>query len=107
VASLAGIQAAKQTPALIPLCHHVALSSVDVDVDCAAGDGLVRVLCTARAADRTGVEMEAMTGASVAALAVVDMCKGAAGGKGIVVESVRLLRKEGGKSGTWIAPGFE
>lgn len=102
VASLAGIQGAKATSTLIPLCHPISLSSVDVDV--AAHTEGVLVTCTARAADRTGVEMEALTGASVAALTVIDMCKGAPGGKGTEVRHVRLVRKEGGKSGTWVRP---
>ncbi|MBI2919824.1 MAG: cyclic pyranopterin monophosphate synthase MoaC [Planctomycetes bacterium] len=96
VARLAGIMAAKQTPALIPLCHPIALSSVKVEIAAEPPDA-VRILATAKASDRTGVEMEAMTAASVAALAIYDMTKGV--DRGMTIESVRLLEKKGGKSG--------
>ena len=94
-ARIAGIQAAKRTWELIPLCHQVRLASVGVDVEVDAQAGVVRLLGTARAADRTGVEMEALTAASVAALTVYDMVKGVE--RGVVVERVRLLRKTGGR----------
>ena len=97
VARLAGIAGAKQTPQLVPLCHPVALTGVEVDVD-VQDDGL-RITATARAQDRTGVEMEAMTAAGAAALAVYDMLKAAE--RGITVEGWRLLAKSGGRSGTW------
>ena len=97
VARLAGIAGAKQTPQLVPLCHPVALTGVEVDVD-VQDDGL-RITATARAQDRTGVEMEAMTAAGAAALAVYDMLKAAE--RGITVERWRLLTKAGGRSGTW------
>jgi cyclic pyranopterin phosphate synthase len=97
VARLAGIAGAKQTPHLVPLCHPVALTGVEVDVD-VEDDGL-RITATARAQDRTGVEMEAMTAAGAAALAVYDMLKAAE--RGITVERWRLLTKSGGRSGTW------
>lgn len=97
VARLAGIAGAKQTPQLVPLCHPVALTGVEVDVD-VTDDGL-RIVATARAQDRTGVEMEAMTAAGAAALAVYDMLKAAE--RGITVERWRLLTKAGGRSGTW------
>jgi len=99
-ARLAGIQAAKRTPDLVPLCHPVALT--DVAVDAKAGRDGVRIRATARAVDRTGVEMEAMMAAAVAALAVYDMVKGHDRGAEIV--SVRLLAKSGGKSGAWKRP---
>ena len=100
VARLAGIQAAKRTPEWIPLCHHVALTSVDVD--CAPeGADAVRITATARATDRTGVEMEALVAASAAALALYDMAKGVQ--RDIVIERVRLLRKSGGRSGDFVA----
>lgn len=100
VARLAGIQAAKRTPEWIPLCHQIALTSVDVE--CApAGDDIITVTATARATDRTGVEMEALVAASAAALALYDMAKSVE--KGIVIERVRLLSKTGGKSGDWSA----
>lgn len=99
VARIAGIQAAKRTPELIPLCHHVALSSVDVEatVDAEAGEVLVRA--TARAADRTGVEMEALTAASVSALALYDMVKAVE--RGVVIAEVALESKTGGSRGDW------
>ena len=100
-AQIAGILAAKRTDELIPLAHPLALASVDVAF---AWDGEGVLLVDARAATvgPTGVEMEAMVAASVAALTIYDMCK--ALDKGIVVEGVRLLEKTGGKSGDWKAP---
>lgn len=100
VARIAGIQAAKRTWELIPLCHPLSLSSVKVDLEAEAPDA-VRVTTTCRLTGQTGVEMEALTAASVAALTLYDMCK--AVDKGMVIENVRLLRKEGGKSGVWQA----
>jgi cyclic pyranopterin monophosphate synthase len=99
-AQIAGIMAAKQTAALIPLTHPLPLSSVDVGFDW-RGDGLFRVEAEARTTARTGVEMEAMVAASVAALTIYDMLK--ASDKAITIESVRLLKKSGGKSGNWRA----
>lgn len=98
-AQIAGIMAAKQTAALIPLAHPIPLSSVDVTFSWEA-DVLV-IDARARTVAQTGVEMEAMTAASVAALVVYDMTK--AVDKGITIERVRLLEKSGGKSGTWEA----
>jgi cyclic pyranopterin phosphate synthase len=95
-ARLAGIQGAKRTPELIPLCHVVALTSVAVDI-AFEKDG-VAIDATAEARDRTGVEMEAMTAASVAALTIYDMLKGIDRGMRIAIE---LVSKEGGKTGTW------
>ena len=100
VARIAGIQAAKRTWELIPLCHPLSLSSVKVDLDAEVPDA-VRITTTCRLTGQTGVEMEALTAASVAALTLYDMCK--AVDKGMVIENVRLLRKEGGKSGVWQA----
>ncbi len=100
-AQLAGILAAKQTATLIPLAHSLPLSSVDVAFSWERPD----VLCieaTAHTAARTGVEMEAMVAAAVAALTIYDMTKSL--DKGIRIEAVRLLEKRGGKSGTWLAP---
>jgi cyclic pyranopterin phosphate synthase len=94
-ARLAGIQAAKRTSELIPLCHPLPLDIVDVETAVIAEDGLVTITAEARATARTGVEMEAMVAASVAALAVYDMVKGME--RGVEVEAVRLLRKTGGK----------
>jgi cyclic pyranopterin phosphate synthase len=97
-AQLAGIMAAKQTAALIPLAHTLPLSSVDVSFDWTAG-GLLRIEAQARTVAQTGVEMEAMVAATVAALTVYDMTK--AVDKAISIEGVRLLEKSGGKSGHW------
>ncbi|HEU5003155.1 MAG TPA: cyclic pyranopterin monophosphate synthase MoaC [Actinomycetota bacterium] len=100
VAKIAGIMAAKRTPDLIPLCHPLALSKIDVDL--ALEDGGVRVTATVRTRDRTGVEMEALVAASVASLTIYDMCK--AVDKGITIEEVGLIAKTGGKSGPWTRP---
>ncbi len=101
VAQVAGIQGAKRTSELIPLCHPLALTSVDVAL--AADDALpgVRAEATVRVRGRTGVEMEALTAVSVALLTVYDMLKGI--DRGMALRGVRLLRKEGGRSGTWEA----
>jgi cyclic pyranopterin phosphate synthase len=99
VARIAGIQAAKRTPELIPLCHAVALSSVEVDVAVDAGAGTATVTAAARAADRTGVEMEALVAASVAALTLYDMVKAVE--RGAVIEQVALVEKTGGVRGDW------
>jgi len=88
-ARIAGVMAAKKTPELIPLCHGLNLTSVDVEFE--VGQNRVSITATARASDRTGVEMEALTAVSVAALTVYDMCK--AVDKGIVIGEVRLLEK--------------
>ncbi len=98
-ARLAGIMAVKKTPELIPLSHPLALHYVAIDFEQNRATGQVRILCTVRAYERTGVEMEAMTGASVAALTIYDMCKGS--DKSISISDIRLLFKEGGKSGTY------
>ncbi|MBI4570172.1 MAG: cyclic pyranopterin monophosphate synthase MoaC [Planctomycetes bacterium] len=95
VARLAGIQAAKRTWDLVPLCHQVRLGVVAVEIEFAGRDG-VRITATARAEDRTGVEMEALTAAAVAGLTIYDMCK--AVDRGMILEEVRLLVKTGGKS---------
>jgi cyclic pyranopterin monophosphate synthase len=97
VARLAGIMGAKQTPALIPLCHPLAISGVTVDL--AVADDGVDITATVRTTDRTGVEMEALTAVSVAALTVIDMVK--AVDKGAVISDVRVESKTGGKSGDW------
>jgi cyclic pyranopterin phosphate synthase len=88
-ARIAGVMAAKRTPDLIPLCHGLNLTSVDVEFD--VGKEEVRIVATARASDRTGVEMEALTAVSVAALTIYDMCK--AVDKGMVIGDVRLIEK--------------
>lgn len=98
VARVAGIQAAKKTHELIPMCHPLRLNHVAVDI---ALDGeSIRVTSTVRALDRTGVEMEALTAVSVAALTIYDMCKSVE--KGITISEIMLLKKSGGRSGTWI-----
>ena len=101
VARLAGIMAAKRTAELIPLCHPLALTSVTVDLVCVPERSAVEITATCKLRGRTGVEMEALTAASVAALTVYDMCK--AVDRGMVVTDLRLLRKSGGKSGNWEA----
>jgi cyclic pyranopterin phosphate synthase len=100
VARLAGIMGAKQTPALIPLCHPLAISGVTVDLTVA--DDAVEISATVRTTDRTGVEMEALTAVSVAALTVIDMVK--AVDKAAVITDVRVEAKSGGKSGDWTRP---
>jgi cyclic pyranopterin monophosphate synthase len=99
VARVAGIMAAKRTPELIPLCHQVALTSVDVDVHVDAPGGLATVTASARAADRTGVEMEALTAVAVASLTLYDMVKAVE--RTVVVEWLGLLEKSGGARGDW------
>jgi cyclic pyranopterin phosphate synthase len=99
VARLAGIMAAKRTPELIPLCHSVALASVEIEVEVDIEGGLATVISQVRAADRTGVEMEALVAASVATLTLYDMVKAVE--RGAVVERVELLRKSGGARGDW------
>jgi len=98
-ARLAGIMAAKRTADLIPLCHQIPLDGVEIDA-VLEGDA-VRITATATCHHTTGVEMEALTAASVAALTIYDMCKAAT--KGIIIESIRLLAKTGGKTGDWHA----
>ena len=88
-ARIAGVMAAKKTPELIPLCHGLNLTSLDVEFE--VGQDRVGIAATARASDRTGVEMEALTAVSVAALTVYDMCK--AVDKGMVIEEIKLLQK--------------
>lgn len=97
VARVAGIMAAKRTADLIPLCHPIALSAVTVDFD--LDDGGVTITATARTAGQTGVEMEALTAASVALLTIYDMAK--ALDRAMVIDGVRLESKTGGKSGDW------
>ncbi|HMG29932.1 MAG TPA: cyclic pyranopterin monophosphate synthase MoaC [Jiangellaceae bacterium] len=97
VARIAGIQGAKRTSDLVPLCHPLALHAVSVDVDVA--DDAVEIIATVRTADRTGVEMEALTAVATAALTVVDMVK--AVDKGASITDVRVEEKAGGRSGTW------
>jgi cyclic pyranopterin monophosphate synthase len=97
VARVAGIMAAKRTPELIPLCHPLPITSVEVDCD-VREDG-VMVVATVRVTGQTGVEMEALTAAAVAGLTLIDMVKALE--KGVHLENVRLMVKTGGRSGTW------
>lgn len=101
VARIAGIQAAKKCSELIPLCHPLALTSIKVELALDEAASAVVVTARCKLDGKTGVEMEALTAASVACLTVYDMCK--AVDKGMVIESVRLVRKTGGKSGSWQA----
>lgn len=101
VARIAGIQAAKRTSDLIPLCHPLMLSKVRVELTPDPVSSSVVIEATCKLAGQTGVEMEALTAASVAALTIYDMCK--AVDKGMVIAEVKLLEKKGGKSGHWLA----
>jgi len=100
VAEIAGVMAAKKTSDLIPLCHPLALSKVEVKVE--PGEGGLAVTARVKTTGPTGVEMEALTACSVACLTLYDMLKAAE--KGMIIEQVRLLEKTGGKSGDWRAP---
>lgn len=101
VAEIGGIMGAKKTPDLIPLCHGIQLDSVSVSCELHESRRSLCIRCEAAARDVTGVEMEALTGVSVAALVFYDMCKGV--DKGMILRDIRLLEKSGGKSGTWKA----
>jgi len=101
IAQLAGITGAKRTSDLIPLCHPLPLTSVNVEVEADESLPGVRVTATAKVDGKTGVEMEALTAVSCALLTVYDLCK--ARDRGMVIGEIRLLRKEGGRSGTWTA----
>ena len=100
VARIAGIQAAKRTPDLVPLCHPIAIHAVTVDLQ--VTENAVEIVTTVRTADRTGVEMEALTSVTVAALALIDMVK--AIDPAAVITDVRVEEKTGGKTGTWRQP---
>ena len=101
VAQLAGIMGAKKTPDLIPLCHPLALTSVKVELTCDPGRNAVDISGTCKLKGRTGVEMEALSAVSIAALTVYDMCK--AIDKAMTITDVRLTYKDGGKSGKFVA----
>lgn len=103
VARVAGIAAAKRVPDLLPLAHTIGVHGAEVDITLAEDHVLIRT--TVRTADRTGVEMEALTAASVAALAVVDMVKGV--DRSAAITDLLITAKSGGRSGTWERPGFE
>ena len=100
VARVAGIMGAKRTPDLIPLCHPIALHGVDIALT--LRDDAVDIEVAVRTADRTGVEMEALTAVATAGLAVIDMIK--AVDPSALLQAIRVLRKEGGKTGTWVRP---
>jgi cyclic pyranopterin phosphate synthase len=102
-ARIAGIAAAKKTGDLIPLAHPLPLTYADVEIDVKADEGIVAITSEARVVGRTGVEMEAMTACAVAALTVYDMVKGLE--RGVRVESIELVEKTGGRSGTWTRDG--
>ena len=104
IARIAGIQGAKKTADLIPLCHPLALTRVAIDFEVLAESELPTIVCTATAETigQTGVEMEALTAVQVALLTIYDMCKAA--DRGMVMTDVKLLEKQGGKSGHWVAP---
>jgi len=101
VARLAGIMGAKRTADLIPLCHPLALTAVSVELTCDPARNAVDITATCKVAGRTGVEMEALTAVAVAALTVYDMCK--AVDRGMIVTTIRLFHKSGGKSGLYEA----
>ena len=103
VARVAGIMAAKRTPDLIPLCHPIALTQVSVDIDVDVPAGSARVIASVTTADRTGVEMEALVAAGVAAFALYDMIKGVQ--RDAAVERVQVTAKSGGRSGEWNRAG--
>ncbi|WP_070989169.1 cyclic pyranopterin monophosphate synthase MoaC [Halofilum ochraceum] len=99
VARIAGIMGAKRTSELIPLCHPIALTSVEVEFELESEDSAITCRATAQTTDRTGVEMEAMTAVQIALLTIYDMCKSA--DRGMMIDAIRLLEKSGGKSGDW------
>lgn len=100
VARVAGIMAAKRTPDLIPLCHPIALTHAEIDLVPVQERNEIDITTTVSCDGKTGVEMEALTAASAAALTVYDMCKSV--DKGMVIEGLRVVLKEGGKSGAWV-----
>lgn len=101
-ARLAGIMAVKRTPDIIPLCHPIGISGADVDIDL-SGETYVDIQVSVRTADRTGVEMEALTAVAAAGLTVIDMIKGT--DPAASIEQVKVLSKTGGKTGDWVRPG--
>ena len=103
VARVAGIQAAKRCADLIPMCHQLMLTGIDIDITLDSDNNSVHITTACRLKGQTGVEMEALTAASVTALTIYDMCK--AVDRGMVIDNVRLLHKSGGRSGEWNAPG--
>jgi cyclic pyranopterin phosphate synthase len=102
VARIAGILAAKRTPELVPLCHPLPIAAVEVELEPVPRERAVRIRARVAVAARTGVEMEALTAVSVAALTLYDMCK--AVDRGMTIDGVRLVEKRGGRSGRWTRP---
>ena len=105
IAETAGIMAVKKTSDLIPLCHGIRIDSARVRCILSTSERRVHITCQVSARDVTGVEMEALTGVSVAALVVYDMCKGIS--RGMIIQGIRLLKKTGGKSGDYVLEGAE
>jgi cyclic pyranopterin phosphate synthase len=101
IARIAGIMAAKQTANLIPLCHPLALTHVDLQLQPIESENKIKCLCTVETDGKTGVEMEALTATQIALLTIYDMCK--AVDRGMIIGNVHLLEKKGGKSGHWVA----
>lgn len=99
IAKIAGIQAAKKTSELIPLCHNILISRIDLDLKLNSKNHTIEIISYAKTVSRTGIEMEALTAVSIAALTVYDMCK--AVDKSIIIEEIKLLTKTGGKSGNY------
>ncbi len=104
IAEVAGIMGCKRTPDLIPLCHPIRLDNVSIKCEIDPEESLARIICKVRSFGVTGVEMEALTGVSIAALTIYDMCK--AIDKGISIENIRLLKKSGGEGGEFVAEGL-
>ena len=102
VAKIAAIQAAKNTSGIIPLCHNIFISHIDVSFEIMQKDSLIRIFANAKSTSVTGLEMESLTAVSVAALTIYDMCK--AVDKSITISNIHLCKKTGGKSGTYINP---
>ncbi|MEG0292160.1 MAG: cyclic pyranopterin monophosphate synthase MoaC [Anaerovoracaceae bacterium] len=100
IARIAGIMGAKKTPDLIPLCHILNLSKVEIEFELDEETSSITASCTAKTVGKTGVEMEALTGVNVCLLTIYDMCK--AVDKGMEITNIHLLKKTGGKSGTWM-----
>jgi cyclic pyranopterin phosphate synthase len=99
IARIAGIMAAKRTPDLVPLCHPIMLTRINIDFDIDLDNPGVNCIVTTKTSERTGVEMEAMTGVQVALLTIYDMCKSV--DRGMEMQKIRLVHKSGGKSGDW------
>ncbi len=104
ISEIAGIIGAKNTPSIIPLCHAIKLDKINVKCSLNAGKKALHIVCEVKANESTGVEMEALTGVSTAALCFYDICK--AHDKGMIIKDIRLTQKSGGRSGEWTAEGY-